>query len=444
VRFSVLVWFAAACGFSGGVALCADLQKEDLRSIQESFRKADASLDWFEASAKKPIDADRSAMVVLAAPTELRPVGIKGTPARVPVPGKAEIGVFVVSGVGNRVQLRLDLFSANEVNDGTASVDETGTNSISLGFYSDYGIYSGSIRYFYDLSGGKLPRKIRYGKLALTSSSIRNGTLIYGASSSGWSERHATVTIDPRAGEGRPAFKIVDVPASDADAVPQPVELRLPDGGSVQVVGTPPGQTHQPAGFAVSDKSGKRQVFIAPVPTMEMYRKLRPKDQAPLEIENDMGPVALDGSTVWFANHFYDGEGTSGVGAIGTFDVRTHKFEMRYLPEITAWSGSAIRLDGENLWVGLMRQPEGAAYGGGLLRYDRRTGATAKYEIPDYIYTIDRVGDTIYCGTENGLYSIRGSEITHLSFEPDVAGRVVGVRAGQKPGGRAEALIPLK
>jgi hypothetical protein len=55
-------------------------------------------------------------------------------------------------------------------------------------------------------------------------------------------------------------------------------------------------------------------------------------------------------------------------------DLRTHKFEMRYLPGIVAWSGSAMRFDGDDLWIGLMQQPKGAAFSGGLLRYNLRTG----------------------------------------------------------------------
>jgi hypothetical protein len=158
---------------------------------------------------------------------------------------------------------------------------------------------------------------------------------------------------------------------------------------------------------------------------MALDRQLRPNEQAPLEIENDIGPAVLDGTTIWFANNFYDGEGTTGVGAIGSFDTRTHKFEMRYLPEIVPWSGSAMRLDGDDLWIGLMRQPEGAAFGGGLLRYNVKTGAVTTYKIPDYIYTIDRLGDAIYCGTSNGIYSIRGADVRQMRFEPDATGKVV-------------------
>lgn len=131
----------------------------------------------------------------------------------------------------------------------------------------------------------------------------------------------------------------------------------------------------------------------------------------------------LEGSTLWFANDFYDGEGLSGVGAIGSFNVNTAEYRMEYLPEIAPWSGSAILLDGDDVWVGLMRRPEGAPYGAGLLRYNRRTGAVLRYPFPDLVHSIDRFGDALYLGTSRGLYLLRGGELTHLRFEPVAEGR---------------------
>ena len=429
VRIGLLFCLAIVPGCCS-LAFAAGLQREDLRSVQEAFRKTDASLAWFEARAKESLDATRSVMIVRAAYDSQA------------IPGKSRIGVFVVSGTANRVQLVLDVFPEIET-EGFPSLDQTGANSVDLHFHSDYGIYQGSIKYIYDLSGRKPRVKIRYGMLALTSSRIQSGRLLYAASSSGWSERHVTVAIQPRDGNALPVYKITDAPAPP-DALPEPVKLLLPDGRTVLVSNTPPGQAHQLAGMAIINKSATREFYPAPVPTMALDRKLRPNEQAPAEIENNIGPVEVNGSTLWFANSFYDGEGTSGVGAIGAFDLRTHKFEMRYLPEIAPWSGSAIRLDGDHLWIGLMRQPEGAAYSGGLLRYNPRTGSVKTYGIPDYIYTIDRFGDGVYCGTSNGLYLVRGEEVVHMSFEPDASGELVAVSAGRRPGGRAEALAPQK
>jgi hypothetical protein len=403
----LLFWLAVV----PGIALAADLQKEDLRSVQEAFRKTDPSLDWFVANGKKPVDGTRSVMIVDAAPTAMQPAGPQGQLKRLPVHGKTETGVFVVAGPSNRVQLVLDMFPEDEAN-GFPTIEQPEAKSVVLPFYSDYGLYNGSIKYFFDLASGKPPLKFRYGMLALTSATVRKGSIVYTGSSLG---RGSEVSIGPRAGDALPAYKITDAPAPP-DTGPQPVSLRLQDGRTLLVT--------KVAGMTIIDKSGAREFYPAPVPTMAMNRKLRSGEQAPLVIENDVGPVAIDGSTVWFANRFYDGEGTSGVGAVGALDLRTHKFEMRYLPEIAAWSGSAMRLDGDDLWIGLMRQPEGAAFSGGLLRYNLKTGSVAKFEIPDYIYTIDRVGDTVYCGTSNGLFTVRGREVTHLAFEPDVRGKL--------------------
>jgi hypothetical protein len=402
MRFGLLLCLA--------IASTADLKQEDLRSVQAAFRKTDATLDRFIAVEKKQLDVATSMMLVRA------------SPGRPPMPEK--IGAFVVSGPSNRVRLVIDVFPQNEL-DGFPTLDQPRANSVELHFYSDYGMYHGSIKYFYDLSSGKPPLKFRYGMLALTSSSIRNGSLVYTGASLG---RGSRVTIEPRPNDELPAYRIVDAPTSEPDAVPQPVPMQLPDARSVLIMNTPPGQSHRPAGISVTSRSGTAEFYPAPVPTMALQRKLRPTEQAPLEIENNIGPFVKVGSTIWFTNSFYDGEGVSGVGAIGAFDLRTHKFDMRYLPEIAPWSGPALRFDGENLWIGLMRQPEGAAYGGGLLRYDPRTGAAAKFKIPDYIYTIDRLGDTIYCGTANGLYLVRGGEVTQMRFEPDAGGKIAVTR----------------
>lgn len=408
-----------------------DLQKEDLHSVQDALRKGDASLDWFSAVAKKAVDAAYSVMVVEASPTELRP----GIPQRVPVPGRelTQIGIFVVSGKANQVRLVLDTYPLSR----TAvcpTLEWATAHAAYLHFISDYGYYHASIKYIYDLSSQRPSLKIRYGILALTSSERRNGKLRYTASFGrsgevyeGWTERHATIVIEPRAGGAPPAYTTTDAPAPP-DSAAEPEPLATADGQSVIVENkTPPGQPHQPSGIDVIGKSGRKQYYPVPIPTMALYREVFPDKPAGGEIENDIGPFVLDRNKIWFANTFYDAEGVSGVGAIGSFDISTRKYDMRYLPEVAPWSGSAILLDGKDLWIGLMRRPEGADYGAGLLRYNRTTGAVAKYAVADYIHTIDRLGDTIYCGTSHGLYTVRGNKVTQLRFEPDDKGKLIMV-----------------
>jgi hypothetical protein len=428
VRLVLLLCLAIApCACCAGQP--PDLQKEDLRAVQDALKKRDASLDWFHVVAKQVVDAAYSLMVVEAAPTELRP----GTPQRVPVYGLRQIGIFVVSGVANQVRLVLDTYPLRST--GAYPTLEQPTAHVAYAhFYSDYGYYEGSIKYIYDLSSQRPPLKIRYGILALTSSERRDGKLRYTASfgrsgqvMAGWTERHATIVIEPRAGDAVPAYSFTDAPAPpDSAAEPEPLDTT--DGQSVIVENkTPPGQPHQPSGIDVIGKSGTKQYYPAPIPTMALYREVFPDKPAGGEIENDIGPFVLDRNKIWFANTFYDAEGVSGVGAIGSFDISTRKYDMRYLPEVAPWSGSAILLDGGNLWIGLMRRPEGAEFGAGLLRYNIATGAVAKYAVADYIHTIDRLGDTLYCGTSHGLYTVRGSKVTQFRFEPDGQGKLIAV-----------------
>ncbi len=333
-----------------------------------------------------------------------------------------ETRLFVISNQTNQELLQLDAFPATKF-EASPSLEVIAPNSAYLHFYSDYGIYYGSIKYIFDLSNSKPPVKIRYGMLALTSVVRRNDKLDYSASfnqpgqifQNGWHEQHAAIIVEPR-DAGLPGYQIVD------GAIP-PEQSASPGENVTVQNATPLGQPHRPSTIFVDNKS-----YPAPIPTVDFYRQTLPQKQAPAEMESDIGPFVQDGDKIWFATSFYDGEGTSGIGAIGSFDIATHKYQMRYLPEIAPWSGSAILLDGEDLWIGLKHRPEGAEIGGGLLSYNMRTGRVKTFAIPDVIFTIDRAGDAIYCGTSHGLYMLRGDQITQLRFEPNESGQLIMIQ----------------
>ncbi|MFN0104263.1 MAG: hypothetical protein ACKV2U_19530 [Bryobacteraceae bacterium] len=183
--------------------------------------------------------------------------------------------------------------------------------------------------------------------------------------------------------------------------------------------------------YVVSLRGGAR-FYPVPVPTVEMYHLLRravgavafTPGPAPGGLENSVGPFAFDGERLWFANRFYDGEGTSGVGAVGSFDPATRRYEMRYLPEIAPWAASVLALDGRFVWIGLMRQPEGSAYGAGVLRFDKETELVRKYPIDGYVSTIVRAGSALYFGTAYGVYTLDADErrLTHVRVEPGPEG----------------------
>ncbi len=94
------------------------------------------------------------------------------------------------------------------------------------------------------------------------------------------------------------------------------------------------------------------------------------------------------------------------------------------VPQIAPWSGSALLLDSGSIWIGLMRQPEGAAYGGGVLRFDMQSGSARKYPVNDYVATITRDGSTLYFGTAHGVYvyDTDKNSLAHVRVEPGLLG----------------------
>lgn len=299
--------------------------------------------------------------------------------------------------------------------------------TVYLHFFGDYGFYGGSIKYVYDLSGAKAVQKIPYPRVALISSEHDGGKLRYQASyiqnwPDGWGEGRATIFLEPATFGFH--FFVDDVRYTAGPQTIEPPPLHGAGGETVRVENTPVGQAHRPAAIAVGASLMSEHRYPVPIPTLDFYRRTLPEKQPAGEIESDIGPFVQHGDRIWFASTFYDGEGTSGVGAIGSFDVSSRRYEMHYLAEIAPWSGSAILLDGDDLWIGLKRRPEGADIGAGLLRYSISSGAVQTYAIPDVIFTIDRAGDALYCGTSHGLYVLRAHQLTQLRFEPDATGKL--------------------
>jgi hypothetical protein len=173
-----------------------------------------------------------------------------------------------------------------------------------------------------------------------------------------------------------------------------------------------------------------------PQPAFDLFAKYRParvqagytRDFA--NIETEVGPFQLEGRRLWFGTAFYDGEGTTGVGGVGSFEIDSGRWEVFYEPAMAEWSSSAILVENRAVWLGLMAQPEGAAYAGGLLRYDRNTRAMRRIDVPGIIHVIRRVGPSLYLATDKGLYIYTGEGLKHVDFLPDPDGRTaVSVRA---------------
>lgn len=174
----------------------------------------------------------------------------------------------------------------------------------------------------------------------------------------------------------------------------------------------------------IFDRQGTtEEFFILPQPTYEQFRQFRPSrvddgySEGDTKLESEFGPAQLEGSRVWFGLKFYDGEGTSGIGGIGSFDVLSHKFELTYLKGIADSSVYSIFVEPKSIWVGLGIQPEGAEFGTGIARIDRRDNSVMRYKVAGLVNTIARVGKTIYAGSSDGVAVIGDDgSIEHIRF----------------------------
>lgn len=409
------------------------LRHEDLTAVKAEFQKHDPTLEHFEILDKRPIDGTYAVLIAQAAPLERSPQRPRPTPDH----RRGERGVFVVAGQQNRIHMVLDCYPAS-ADHPQPSMEPPTVNVTYLDAYAYYGRYAGSTKYIYDLHTRRKAAKIEYLQMALTASARGGKRLYYAAARrNAWPLQYqALVTVEPR--PGAPAeFEMRPLNGREPEALVPALgrkpatKFDLGGGRSLSLVRRESGPGFDDV--AVDDPGFNIENYAVPIPGMDPYMRVRaPVDpmlrrypsQRPNRITNQIGPFAMDGSMLWFATTFYDGEGCSSLGAIGTFDVGTRKFEMRYLPEMARWSGSTLRLDGDDVWVGLACRPEGADFGGGLLRYNRKTGAVRTYPVNDLIYTIDRAGGALYLGTAHGLYMLRGETLTQYRFEPDQRGRI--------------------
>jgi hypothetical protein len=109
-------------------------------------------------------------------------------------------------------------------------------------------------------------------------------------------------------------------------------------------------------------------------------------------IGEEFGPYQRVGSRIWFGKTFYDGEGVTGVGGFGYFDIPTSTYKLLPIKEIAEWSVSAILVEDRYAWIGLVGHPEGADYSGGLLQYDLQTGRVKSYPVEEVVVRIMRQG----------------------------------------------------
>lgn len=168
-----------------------------------------------------------------------------------------------------------------------------------------------------------------------------------------------------------------------------------------------------------------------PVSTWKDFAKARPRRVAngydeDTWLDEHLGAWQLEGDRMWFGKAFYDAEGSSGVGAIGSVGA-DGAYAFLAIPEVVDFSVDALLVEPATIWAGLVDHGEGWTISGGLLEVDRPTGRARVHDVVGPIHTIVRVDDALFLGTQWGPYVLRDGTITWHHTEPGVNGRSVVV-----------------
>lgn len=142
------------------------------------------------------------------------------------------------------------------------------------------------------------------------------------------------------------------------------------------------------------------------------------------EVKESIGPWQQEEERIWFGKTFYDGEGSTGVGGFGYFDINERKFHIFSPPEIADWSVSAIDVGPDAAWMALVQNGEYGGSSGGLLRYDRQSGTVRRLGLPDVALRIVRAGGNILAATDFGLAVVEGDGVKRYFVDRTTDGRL--------------------
>ena len=452
------------------------------------FRDQSQYVNRFRIQQQKRISKDYSAVVVYAYVSSEEEGCL---PKKLEYQEREAYGVFIQSNTDRDHILALDVFPSPAIRDSIVKIEEVDERTLIVSKRrGTYGIDYGRVKYFYELGAAKLLKKFEYqpmnvydvarlgNELFFLGSDDRKRSIIAKLTHSSAYSSPEYVMITSL--DSQPIKPILAIKKEGKTLVflvrkRDPIErgedygysegkwTRVPyrfisEARTVEIrsqgpirrrlrieKGTSPGSEGEKiSGIRVvsrmegdstsQDASTVREDFYnLPQPTYDLFQAYRPRRvengyrRARTTLLEEIGPVQLEGTKLWFGMTFYDGEGYSGVGGLGTFDATTGQYEVNYLRQIADWSVHSILVEQEAIWMGLAWRGEGSTSSGGLARYDRATGTVKKYKVPAVINKILRAGDTLYLATTNGIYLLlvhhdKGDKLVHLEYTLNIDG----------------------
>ena len=400
-------------------------------------------------------------------------------------------GVFVVDRATGRRRFTVDVFSTERRLDYAVDLHDVTADRLTIRRAGGtYGDFLDQVTYFWDVAAGKVLERVVHGHFGVTEL-VEHAGVLWAAGSDGHRSammklrpRDTAPAEIVASVDGRPLAAILEARVDrDApvflgattryarhgdrwEAAPNPEARRYQQNG--MVAGAPFGlpdvafwaaeyivRRHAvtvgtrrflvwsdtvaanahgaPPAPGIWELDGIPRFEAMPAPTYETFAKLRRQrvtagyTRGDTRLETAIGPIQVDGSRIGFGTTFYDGEGASGVGGIGWFDTDARRWHVVHPPAIADWSASAILVEPDAVWLGLVRHTEGRSPGGGLVRWDRTSGATRRIAIAGVIGVIRRFAGQLYAGTSDGVVIVDGAKPTRVTLVPTRGGSLTAV-----------------
>jgi len=160
-----------------------------------------------------------------------------------------------------------------------------------------------------------------------------------------------------------------------------------------------------------------------PQPNIVKYKEHRKHDDTFEALDlgyvgfgNEIGPYLIENGEVVFGISFYDGEGSTGLGGIGFYDLIKKTYNINYIKEIADKSIGKMFFYKNELWSTLYQGGEGADYHYGVMKYNIDSEKYQVYDIPGKVDVIISWKDFVFVNTSKGFYQINDGLITRGVF----------------------------
>jgi hypothetical protein len=343
-----------------------------------------------------PVDTELDLVVALGMPRKWEIWGEGGWWGE-----STRLGLFLQRRENPGLVYRLALEDGQGDGDCYARVERATATDVVLSCMPEKGDRTSKIRFIYSIRSKSIGSRTKYDTFVLDRIAVADGRAVL----TGSDTQHAVIVeYDPARD---PAFRV------RKGVQRAPASLKPPRFG--------PGKrftlSKEAEGFVVEDRVGNRT---------KRYPLIQSKAQnsEATQMNEVIGPWQIVDGTLWFAKTFYDGEGMTGTGGFGYFDINDRKYRIFSPPEIAKWSATSMLVEPDAVWIGLAHHGEWRSSSGGLLRYDRSTKESEILKLPDIASQIARVGDRLLIATRFGAAVLEEGALQRFFVDEAADGRV--------------------